>query len=272
VLHPFYREIHKWALVDKSSFHPTRNAGEQFSERHLNRVPVQSFLMSMMPATTRSIARLSNSAARRLLTKPRDHLMATDLLPTLAFVLVSTFTPGPNNIASAAMGALHGYKNALNFLLGITAGFLLVMFLCAWVSASFLAYFPAFEPALRYVGAAYILYLAFGILKASYSFEDGVARPMGFTNGFMLQLLNPKLLVYGLTLFSTFLASISHEPPQLVIALILLALASFCAISIWALFGTLIKTYLRHPRAMLALNVILALFLIYTALDLANIV
>jgi cysteine/O-acetylserine efflux protein len=198
--------------------------------------------------------------------------MATDFLATLTFVLISTFTPGPNNIASAAMGALHGYKNTLNFLVGITGGFLLVMFLCAWVSASFLTVFPALEPVLRYVGAAYILYLAYGILKASYSFDNGVARPMGFGNGFMLQLLNPKLLVYGLTLFSTFLAPISDEPPQLAVALVLLALASFCAISVWALFGTVIKTYLRHPRATLALNMILALFLVYTALDLANIV
>ncbi len=198
--------------------------------------------------------------------------MATDFLATLTFVLISSFTPGPSNISSAAMGALHGYKNTLNFLLGITGGFLLVMFLCAWVSASFLAYFPTFEPALRYAGAGYILYLAFGILKASYSFDSGVAKPMGFANGFMLQLLNPKLIVYGLTLFSTFLAPISDEPPQLMVALVLLALAAFSAISVWALFGTLIKTYLRHPRAKLALNGILAVFLVYTALDLANIV
>jgi cysteine/O-acetylserine efflux protein len=198
--------------------------------------------------------------------------MLTDFFTTLTFVLISTFTPGPNNISSAAMGALHGYKHTLKFLLGITGGFLLVMFFCAWVSATFLNIFPAFEPLIRFVGAAYILYLAFGILKASYSFDSGSVRPMGFAKGFMLQLLNPKLIIYGLTLFSTFLVSISDSPPQLLVALVLLAALSFCSISVWTLFGSLINAYLRHPRARLIVNGILALFLVYTALNLANVV
>jgi cysteine/O-acetylserine efflux protein len=197
--------------------------------------------------------------------------MPTDIIASLTFIFISTFTPGPNNISSAAMGVLHGYKNTLNFLLGITGGFFLVMILCAWLSALFLNFFPGFESTLRYIGAGYTFYLAFGLLKASYSFENENIKPMGFMNGFILQLLNPKLMIYGLTLFSTFFAPIADKPSRLIVAVLLLALVSFCAISTWALFGTMIKTYLRHPHAKLALNGGLSLFLIYTALKLANI-
>jgi len=202
----------------------------------------------------------------------RVSLMPANELATLTFVLITSFTPGPSNVSSAAMGALHGYRRTLKYLFGMTSGFLFVMFLCAWISASLLSLLPTFEPLLRYAGAAYILYLAYGILKASYSFDSGAVKPMGFASGFLLQLLNPKLIVYGLTLFSTFLASVSQQPPQMMVALMLLALTAFCAISVWTLFGTIIGTYLRHPRARLVVNGILALLLVYTALNLANVV
>lgn len=197
--------------------------------------------------------------------------MPIDLLATLTFILISTFTPGPNNISSAAMGAIHGFRKTLKYLFGITVGFFLVMFTCAWISASFIDILPQFEPYLRYIGAAYALYLAFGILKASYSFGSENIEPLKFMAGFLLQLLNPKLIIYGLTLFSTFLAPLTDKLIQL-ITVLGLTLVSFGAISTWTLFGSIIKRFLYYPRARLTLNIILALFLVYTALELARII
>jgi cysteine/O-acetylserine efflux protein len=224
--------------------------GAQFSEIHHQRIKLQLKYL---------YAHILNWSAK----------MPTDFLPALSFILISTFTPGPNNISSAAMGALHGCGNTLNYLVGITVGFLLVMFICAVASSWVLHLFPGIEPVLRYIGAAYTLYLAYGILKASYSFES--AKPLGFANGFLLQLFNPKLIIYGLTLFSTYLAPISAHLIQLIVAVILLALISLCAIAVWAAFGSVIKRYMHHPRARVALNVGLSVFLVITALDLAHI-
>src|SRR5512134_2940622 len=98
--------------------------------------------------------------------------MTVNLFPLISFVLISTFTPGPSNISSASMGVLHGYKKTLNFLLGLAAGFFIIMLLSGWISAALLRTFPSLETALRYVGAGYILYLAFAILKASYTFDS----------------------------------------------------------------------------------------------------
>jgi cysteine/O-acetylserine efflux protein len=197
--------------------------------------------------------------------------MPTDFLAALGFILISTFTPGPNNVSSAAMGALHGYKDSFRYLLGITVGFFAVMLACAVVSASLLRLFPQLETVLRFVGAAYILYLAYGILKASYSYESESVRPLGFANGVVLQVLNPKLIVYGLTLFSTFFASMVAQPVLLVVTVLGLTLLSFLSTSGWALFGTLINRYLRHPRARLVVNGVLSLFLVVTALELLGI-
>jgi len=146
------------------------------------------------------------------------------------------------------------------------------MLLSGLLSTTLLRIFPTFEPIMRYAGAAYILYLAFGILKASYTFTEKDARPVGFVHGFLLQILNPKLFVYAFTLFSAFLATITGNRSILLVVVTLLAMVSFCATSTWALFGTAIKTHLHHPRLKTVINILLSLSLVYTAISLTGII
>jgi cysteine/O-acetylserine efflux protein len=169
------------------------------------------------------------------------------------------------------MGVLHGYRNTLRYQAGLAAGVFGVMLLSGWISATLLSILPALEPALRYAGAVYILYLAFGVLKASYSFAEQATNRLGVGHGLALQILNPKLIVYAFTLFGGFLAPISGNVALLVLAAGLLAATSFGATSVWALFGTAIKTYLHNPRLKAAVNIVLALSLVYVAVELAGI-
>lgn len=194
-----------------------------------------------------------------------------NLFSTISFILISTFTPGPSNISSASVAILHGYKKTLKYQAGLATGVFLLMFLNGLFSAALLKIFPALEPILRYVGAAYILYLAFGILKASYNFSEKDVKSFEFSHGVMLNILNPKLYVYTFTLFSTFLVSINQNIPTLIIVAIALAAVSFCATSTWALFGTGIKTYLHNPRLRMIVNIVLSLLLAYAAISLLEI-
>lgn len=170
------------------------------------------------------------------------------------------------------MAILHGYKNTLKYQWGLAAGVFLLMLLIGWLSTALLNIFPALELILRYIGAGYILYLAFGILKASYTFVEKDMNSLGFMHGFMLQILNPKLFVYAFTLFSAFLASMTENIVLLILLAVLLAAISFCATSVWALFGTGIKTYLHSPRLKIIVNIILSLSLVYAAISLTGII
>ena len=199
-------------------------------------------------------------------------MMSINIIAFFSFVLVTTFTPGPNNISSASMGVLHGYKRTLKYLLGIATGFFFVMVLCGWISTTLLKVFPSFETTLRFIGAGYILWLAFETLRASYTFQEGGQSLMGFARGLLLQVLNPKVIVYGLTLYSTFLAPITGNPAYLVLSALLLTAIAFCATSTWALFGWAIRTYLHQPRIRRFVNLGLSLLLVYTAIELSGLV
>jgi cysteine/O-acetylserine efflux protein len=198
--------------------------------------------------------------------------MVTGLLPIISYVFISTFTPGPSNISSASMAVIHGYKNTLKYQFGLAIGVFLLMLLSGWFSSTLLNLFPALEPILRYVGAAYILYLAFIILKASYTFTEKEEQSLGLVQGMMLNILNPKLVVYAFTLFTGFLASMTINFAALIIVCSLLAAVSFCATSLWALFGSAIKRYLHNPHLKTVVNIILSLTLVYTAATLIGLV
>jgi cysteine/O-acetylserine efflux protein len=198
--------------------------------------------------------------------------MTISLLPIISYILISSFTPGPSNISSASLAVLHGYKNTLRYQAGLAAGVFLLMFLSGLLSTTLASNFPTFAPIMRYAGAIYILYLAFGILRASYSFTETENKPLGFLHGFTLQLLNPKLFIYAFTLFSAFLATMSQNITSLLGVVTLLALVAFSAASTWALFGTAIKTHLHNPRLKTLINIILSLMLVYTAISLTGII
>jgi cysteine/O-acetylserine efflux protein len=195
---------------------------------------------------------------------------SVNLAVLLPFVFVTTFTPGPNNISSSSMGVLYGYRKTLNYLLGIVTGFLGVMILCAIISGTLYGLFPSLEGVMRLIGAAYILFLAYKTFRASYQFSLEESPVLGFSNGLLLQALNPKGWVHGLTLYSTFLAPITSQWPLLIVSALGLTLVAFCAVSTWTISGAAIRRFINQPNFRHVLNAILALLLVYTAFELSG--
>jgi threonine/homoserine/homoserine lactone efflux protein len=108
-------------------------------------------------------------------------------------------------------------------------------------------------------------------LKASYNFREQEDKSLGFIQGLMLNILNPKLVVYAFTLFSAFLLPLTKNLMALTATCVLLAFVSFCSTTIWAVFGTAIKLYLHDPRLKTVVNVVLSLLLVYAAVNLMGI-
>ena len=190
----------------------------------------------------------------------------------IIFVLVTTFTPGPNNVSSANLAVLYGFRRTNRYRLGIFTGFALLMPLCAFPSSSIMHYFPPAEVYLRYIGAAYIVYLAIGTLKTSYQLDESeaAAPSMPFVKGMLLQLLNPKVLVFGITVYSTYLAARVNTVWMLPLSALLLACTALCSTSLWALAGSTIGRFAAQRPVRLSLNAVLSLLLLYSAYQLSG--
>lgn len=172
------------------------------------------------------------------------------------------------------MGLLYGYRRTLAYLLGITIGFLGLMLVCAFVASTLVTAFPAFETVLRYAGTAYILWLAYEIATVDDVFDGhnaALQAQVGFPRGLLLQALNPKAIVFGMTQYATFLIVLAGRPVWLALSALMLAVVTFCAVSTWTLCGSGIRRFLTNVRVQRGVNTILALLLVYTALDILGI-
>lgn len=188
----------------------------------------------------------------------------------LPFILITTFTPGPNNVSAASMGMLYGYRRSLPFLLGIVSGFFTVMLLSGLLSQTLVQTLPSFELILRVVGALYIAWLAYETLRSTYDFEISQQPPLTYWRGFFLQLFNVKAIFYGLTLYSGFLTPLIGHWDWLLFSAICLAGLGFCSVTTWSLFGAAIHRYLHKPDLRKAVNIALAVLLLYTALEISG--
>lgn len=197
-----------------------------------------------------------------------------DFISLIPFVFITTFTPGPNNIACTSMAINFGLKKSMGFLYGIFFGFASVLLLAGFFSNILLKTIPDLEPIMRWIGAVYILYLAWNILKADYSFQQNNqhVQPFSFSHGFLLQFLNPKGIIYALTLYSAFLYSIINIPQFIVLFAFILASIGFLSLLLWASFGTLISRFLYRDKVRQTVNLLMALLLAYTAVKLTGII
>ena len=141
------------------------------------------------------------------------------------------------------------------------------MSLCNIFSVALYNIIPSIKPFMNFIGAAYILFLAWKTFTSKPVEEKKTDdRTNKFLTGIILQFVNPKAILYGITIASSFIV------PYYTSALILggfsifLAVVTFIAVSSWALFGSLFqKLFIKHYKV---INIIMSALLIYCAVSL----
>ncbi|MBM7071586.1 LysE family translocator [Shewanella sp. 202IG2-18] len=114
-------------------------------------------------------------------------------------------SPGPACLALAAVGATSGVKKGIPFLLGILSGLSIVITLTAFGLAALFEHYPYAKLICESIGALYILYLAYKMASApALSNDNDIDAPV-FKEGFILNLLNPKIYASFLAVFAQFL-------------------------------------------------------------------
>lgn len=184
-----------------------------------------------------------------------------------AYILITAFTPGPNNILSMSNAGKYGFRKSFPFNMGILAGQLAVVSLCSLFSASLYALAPAIQPFMTALGAAYMLYLAWKTLKSGEGGEkSGLVAGNSFLAGALLQFVNMKYVIYCITAMSSYILPHFRSLPIVAAFAALLAFTGFSATVLWALFGSAFhRLFEKHARG---LNAVMALLLVYCAVSL----
>jgi cysteine/O-acetylserine efflux protein len=190
------------------------------------------------------------------------------VLPFISYAIVTTFTPGPNNITASTAGMRLGYRRTLPCLLGMALGFFVLMFASGLLTDFFVRTYSVLAPWLRWIGVAYMVWLGFSLFMPH---KDGASKDIEatFLSGFLLQLANPKVILYGITIYTSFSTLIAASFALVILSAIGLALLGFSSVSLWAFTGATLARFLSNDRAKLAFNILMALLLAWCAWSIA---
>lgn len=197
------------------------------------------------------------------------------LFTSAAFALA--LVPGPDNIFVLTQSALHGRLAGLIVTLGLASG---LLFHTTAVALGVAAIFETSQLAftiLKYVGAAYLLYLAWGAIKAGQSDISGTDTPVQplrklYLRGLIMNVTNPKVTIFFLAFLPQFvdpdLGPIIPQFFQLGILMIITTIITFGAIGLGAGFlGNWLRT---TPKAQIWINRASAFVFIALAAKLAT--
>ena len=189
-----------------------------------------------------------------------------NIIPFLSYVFITTFTPGPNNIMSMTNANQYGYKKTFKFTLGVFAGFALVILLCSYFDLLLFNIVPKIKFYMELLGAVYMVYLAYKVFKSGDASKGNKeSRTNSFASGLILQFLNPKVILYGLTVASNFIIPYYRSNFMLILFSLLLAIIGFIATTCWAFFGVLYQRFMS--KYVKPLNIMMSVLLIYCAVS-----
>ena len=184
------------------------------------------------------------------------------------YYFVMYATPGPNNSILTASGIKFGFIRSIPNIIGISSGHGLQLALVCFGLGSLFTQFPILLEVLKYIGACYLLYLAwkmFGSLNISRTEEK--SSPLKYYEAILFQFVNPKAWVICITAVSLFYP----ENVNLIIGTLFLVIMSTIinlpSISMWAFGGSIIRRYLSNKKLKTIIEWILAILLLGTAIS-----
>lgn len=195
------------------------------------------------------------------------------LIALSVFAFVSSITPGPNNLMLLASGMNYGFTATIPHMLGISCGFSIMAMAVGLGLSEMFARYPMVYGVMKWLGAAYLLYLAWRVANAGAVTEDATGaakgKPLGFFGAALFQWVNPKAWAMAVSAFSIYVPV--PEDWTLVLAVsALFAIINLPCVSIWALFGSGLKQWLRQPRYARTFNIVMAMLLLATLVPMVD--
>jgi len=185
-------------------------------------------------------------------------LSLTLWLGFLATVLAIAVSPGPGAATSMSAGLRYGYWAALRAILGLQAALLLQLAIVAGGLGALLATSATAFEIVKFAGAAYLIWLGVHKWRSRPDAidESGVLlAPRGlFVQGLLVNLSNPKAIIFVAALVPQFVDPSRPQWPQFLIIGLTMCAVDTLVMSAYALLVSRLRRWLHDPQALRAQN------------------
>ena len=189
--------------------------------------------------------------------------MKLEILTALCtFALVSSITPGPNNLMLMASGANFGVWRTVPHLSGVVSGFMLMIVLMGTGLVQIFQAYPNSFDVLRILSIAYLSFLAWKIATAKPASAESKSRPFTFLQAALFQWVNPKAWAMAITAVTVYTPSQSLAAIALVT--VIFGLINMPSVFAWVILGSKVQRFLGSDIKLKVFNYSMALLLLAT--------
>ncbi|MED4554924.1 LysE family translocator [Lysinibacillus capsici] len=181
----------------------------------------------------------------------------------LMYCFIITVTPGPTNIVILSTTQNYGMKRGLHFSYGSTIAFFILLVLSAFLNTLFSTWIPNVLFIMQVVGTAYMIYLAYQIYNMDTT-DASENKAGNFSSGFLMQFLNPKVVLFTMTVIPSFVLPYYNSTVALSLSVVAITIIGFIAFLLWVLFGAIFKQFLQNHKKIV--NVFMTICLVYAAI------
>lgn len=184
------------------------------------------------------------------------------IISMAAFSFATAISPGPNNTVLLTLGGAGGFRGARPHLVGMVVGLsTMIAALGTGLGALFEAY-PVVYQVLKWVGFAYILYMAWLIFRSGDPGSDPMKGvPIGVIRSTLFQWVNPKAWIVVATFVTAYVPT-ERGLWALVISGGVFIAGTMPGALVWALAGSVVRRFLRGPRSRQVFTTVMALALV----------
>lgn len=184
------------------------------------------------------------------------------VLAFISFCLISSTTPGPNNLMIVTSSMNFGFKKTIPHMGGIVFGFGSMLVVIAIAKSGLIRILPDVQGGLKIIGSAYLLYLSYRI-ASNCSINSGnrnMNRPFTWIEAGIFQWVNPKAWTGAVSAMITY-GSVDTSIPATVFIIIVFMVTTLIAVSLWGVFGGTLRRFLNTPKRLKYFNITMGLLL-----------
>ncbi len=180
----------------------------------------------------------------------------------LLLAIPAFFTPGPNNLMLMTSTAKFGMKKTIPHAVGIFIGFPLMVFFVGLGFGEIFNLYPVLKTIMKYLAAAYFLYMAYNLLGIKIGDVGAAERPMKLYEAALFQWINPKAWAMAVSFVGAFVVFGEGR----FISLLFLTLGCFFMSPLstitWMVFGKQLQILLKKTSMERFLGIILAILMV----------
>jgi len=188
--------------------------------------------------------------------------MHPEFLSLSLFMLVTSCSPGPNNIVASHSGFNHGVKKTIPLMLGVIFGFTTMITIVNFGLINIFKIYPVIQKILIFTGTIFLIYLAYKISFSKTNSQDNSLNPVSFIETFMYQFLNPKGVIVAIISVSTYVESGSNFLNYSLWVISVAFIFAVISIIFWVLIGKFMRKFATNDKFIKLFNYVMSLLLL----------